>query len=75
MSDFAQLMPDVARALLGEPNPKLTKGDRWRYGNKGSLNIDIDRGGGLVLENDAQALRIAADLPETRDANMGSYPC
>ena len=75
MTDWANLMPDVAKALLGEPNQRLSKGDRWRYENKVSLNIDIDRGGGIVLENDAQALRIAADLPETRDANKGSYPC
>ena len=59
MSDFAQLMPDVARALLGEPNPKLTKGDKWRYRNRGSLSVDVKEGrwhdfeavrGGGVLE-------------------------
>ena len=59
MTDFAKLMPDVARALLGEPNPKLTKGDKWRYRNKGSLSINVKEGrwhdfeadtGGLVLD-------------------------
>ena len=58
MTDFAQFMPDVARALLGEPNGRLSKGDRWRYGNKGSLSVDVkrgtwkdfeaDRGGGVI---------------------------
>ena len=59
MTDFAKLMPDVARALLGEPNAKLTKGDKWRYRNKGSLSVDVKKGqwndfeagqGGGVLE-------------------------
>ena len=59
MTDFAKLMPDVARALLGEPNAKLTKGDKWRYRNKGSLSVDVKEGqwndfeagqGGGVLE-------------------------
>ena len=42
VTDFAKLMPDVARALLGEP--KLTKGDEWRYRNKGSLSVDVKKG-------------------------------
>ena len=59
MTDFAKLMPDVAKALLGEPNPKLTKGDKWRYRNKGSLSVNVKEGrwhdfeadtGGLVLD-------------------------
>ena len=58
-SDFAQMMPDVAKALIGEPNQRLPKSDRWRYGNKGSLSVDIAKGqwydfeadtGGGVLE-------------------------
>ena len=44
MTDFAKLMPDVAKALLGEPNPKLTNGDKWRYRNKGSLSVDVKEG-------------------------------
>ena len=44
MTDFATLMPDVAKALMGEPNPKLSKGDRWRYGTKGSLSVDVEHG-------------------------------
>ena len=31
----------IARRLLGEPNPKFGTHDQWRYGNKGSLSIEI----------------------------------
>ena len=52
MTDFATLMPDVAKALMGEPNPKLSKGDRWRYGNKGSLGVDAAKGQWYDFEAD-----------------------
>ena len=31
----------IARRLLGEPNPKFSTRDQWRYGNKGSLSVEI----------------------------------
>jgi hypothetical protein len=31
----------IARALLGEPNAKLSSQFEWRYGNRGSLSIDL----------------------------------
>ena len=40
--DFASLMATVARLLFGDPDD--TKGDNWRYGNHGSLSIDVKRG-------------------------------
>ena len=43
MTDFVKLMPDVALALLGEPNARPKKSE-WRYGNKGSLFVDVDKG-------------------------------
>jgi AAA domain-containing protein len=31
----------IARALLGEPNQRLSSQYEWRYGNRGSLSIDL----------------------------------
>ena len=42
--EFAHLMPSVASILLGEPNKKLSKKDELRYGNKGSLAVDLKKG-------------------------------
>lgn len=42
--DFAGLMPKVSRVLLGEPNPRLSKGARLRFGAKGSMEVDTDEG-------------------------------
>ena len=42
--DFADLMPSVASILLGEPNKKLSNKHEVRYGNKGSLIIDLKKG-------------------------------
>src|SRR5262245_28049200 len=41
---FAGLLGPVARALLGDPNAALSKGNEWRYGNRGSLSIDLTKG-------------------------------
>ena len=35
---------DVAVALWGEPNAKLSKGDKLRWGNKGSRSLDAGEG-------------------------------
>ena len=37
-------MPDVARLLCGEPNPRLSSATEWRYGNRGSLSVDLTAG-------------------------------
>lgn len=42
--NLAQHMAPVARALLGEPNRALSSGGALRYGNKGSLSVDMDKG-------------------------------
>ena len=39
--DFAALMPDVARVLLGEPNPRLSTARELRYGRHGSLAVHV----------------------------------
>ena len=39
--DFAALMPDVARALLGEPNRRLSTARELRYGARGSLAVHV----------------------------------
>jgi hypothetical protein len=57
--DFTGLIEPVARALLGEPNDDLSNDTELRYGNFGSLSIDLEKNawrdfelneGGGVLE-------------------------
>lgn len=43
-SEFAACMCAVARELLGEPNRVLSSRDEWRYGERGSLKIDVKAG-------------------------------
>src|SRR5438552_2560446 len=40
---WADLIEPVARALLGEPNPESTRKE-LRYGSRGSLSIDLEKG-------------------------------
>lgn len=42
--DFAALMPEVAGKLLGDPNKALSNGKTWRFGNRGSLSLDLTKG-------------------------------
>ena len=42
--DLAQHMDRVARALLGEPNRRLSKQHELRYGTNGSLKVDLASG-------------------------------
>jgi putative DNA primase/helicase len=37
-------IPALARALLGAPNPAVSRGSQWRYGARGSLAVDVARG-------------------------------
>ena len=39
--DWPALMPDVARALLGEPNARLSTARELRYGTRGSLAVHV----------------------------------
>ena len=41
---FAALIEPVARRLLGDPNPPLSSRTEWRYGGRGSLSIDLEKG-------------------------------
>ena len=43
--DFEAIAPAVVEILCGEPNPRLTRGARWRYGTHGSFVVDVGRGG------------------------------
>jgi hypothetical protein len=50
--DFASLMEPVATRLLGEPNKRLSKPPKdIRYGNHGSLSIDLTTGRFFDHEN------------------------
>ena len=48
--DWANIAPSVTLQLLGEP--KVKKSDEWRYGNKGSLVVNVDAGTWWDFEND-----------------------
>ena len=50
-TDFAALLPDVARRLLGDP-PRIGA-DEWRYGSRGSLAVHPARGTWHDFEADA----------------------
>jgi hypothetical protein len=43
-TNFAMLMGEVARKLLGEPTSKHHGGRELRYGTRGSLSIDLGKG-------------------------------
>ena len=64
--DFASLAGPVARALLGDPNPRMSTARELRYGRKGSLSVRLDTGqwfdhesgaGGGVLDLVAREIR------------------
>ena len=40
-TDFAALLPDVARRLRGEPERIEAGGATWRYGSHGSLAVHV----------------------------------
>jgi hypothetical protein len=42
--DFAAHMLAVATALLGKPNPHLSKGTELRFGSNGSMSVDLKKG-------------------------------
>jgi hypothetical protein len=50
-SDFPYLMEQVALLLLGQPNKTLSTKTELRYGNKGSLAIDLRKGTFYDWEN------------------------
>ncbi len=41
---FTAIAGAVAKELLGEPNKKLSSNDELRFGNKGSLSVDLKKG-------------------------------
>src|ERR1700719_2645940 len=43
-TDYAIVMGEVARKLLGEPTSKQQGGLECRYGRRGSLSIDLRKG-------------------------------
>ena len=43
-AELVAAMPDIARALLGEPNRQVSRPGNPRYGTHGSLSIDLAKG-------------------------------
>ena len=41
MTEFTTIIEPLAKALLGEPNPKLSSKNELRYGARGSLSVDL----------------------------------
>ena len=67
---YQELIEPVARALLGEPNERLSKPDELRFGTHGSVAVDLTKGtfydhesnyGGGVLD----LVRIKSDSAKT----------
>lgn len=44
MTEISKHIGTVAKALLGEPNPRLSNKKELRFGNNGSMSIDVDKG-------------------------------
>ena len=83
--DFAALMPDVARVLLGEPNERLGNARELRYGTHGSLAVHVggphagtwrdheaDAGGGVLalVARETDARDSRAAMAWLRDAGF-----
>jgi hypothetical protein len=47
---WAALIEPVARELLGEPNSKLSNGKELRFGSRGSLSVDLEKGTWFCFE-------------------------
>jgi RecA-family ATPase len=71
--DFAGLMPKVAELLLGQPNARLSRGQRLRFGNKGSL--EIDTGEGWFSDHEASVSGGVLELIRHREGcdNAGAF--
>ena len=50
-ADLRQYIEEVARALLGEPNKRLSKQRELRFGTHGSIAVDLDKGTWFDHEN------------------------
>ena len=48
--DWPGIAEAVVLRLRGEPNPRLSRGRRWRYGQRGSLSVDLDKGAWFDFE-------------------------
>ena len=87
MSDkWAAISKEICVALWGEPNARLSKGDRWRWGNNGSKSLDAgkgqwhdfeaDRGGGVIdlVETELQTDRAGALDWLKREGFISEFP-
>ena len=67
--DWVALMPDVARLLLGEINENLSSETELRFGNHGSMSVDLKKGvwqaGGFPVEIPAFTLGETFQKPTT----------
>src|SRR6516225_11391471 len=50
--DYPSLMEPVALHLLGEPNRKLSSSKELRWGNHGSMSVNLEKGAFCDHEND-----------------------
>ena len=44
MDDWSQLIEPIARELLGEPNRAYSTAKELRFGTRGSMSVDLEKG-------------------------------
>lgn len=67
--DLASLIEPVARALLGDPNPKLSSKKELRWGNRGSFCVQLEKG--AWFDNELQQGGGVLDLIERETGLRG----
>jgi hypothetical protein len=68
--DFSLLMPQVAQALLGPPNRRLSVGNELRWGTRGSFSVKIREG--VWYDNETKTGGGVLDLI-MREKNLSSH--
>lgn len=67
--DLVSIMPEVARALLGDPNSSLSTASELRYGQRGSVAVDLGKGTWYDHEREEGGGVLALVTRETGDSN------
>jgi 5S rRNA maturation endonuclease (ribonuclease M5) len=73
MLDISLHSKTIALELLGEPNKQLSNQNELRFGNKGSLSIDLSKGTFYDHENDTGGGMVALIEQERPGANIPDF--
>lgn len=71
--DWPAIAEPVVSVLLGEPNGRLSRGRRMRYGTKGSMSVNLDRGTWYDFEAGEGGGLLALVKRELRTDNAGAF--